>query len=67
MKKLNQLTALWKPLVLGVRALYVTPGRRSIPFNTASPSAIYTTYSKTYLLPLNFTETITTIHSTLGL
>ena len=35
------LTALWKPLMLGIRAMNSTPGRRSIPFNTASPSASY--------------------------
>ena len=39
---LIQLTALWKPLMLGVSALYVTPGRRSIPSNTALLSDIYT-------------------------
>ena len=38
---LTQLTASWKPLMLGVSALYVTPGRRSIPSNTALLSDIY--------------------------
>jgi len=36
------LTASWKPLMLGVSAVNVTPGRRSIPSNTALLSDIYT-------------------------
>ena len=44
---LIQLTASWKPLMLGVSALYVTPGQRSIPSKTALLSDIYTaTFSK---------------------